>query len=44
MNGFIEQTLSSSLGGLAIARVLFNVRNHPSIEDQLPIRVSKNDH
>src|SRR6266436_8084262 len=37
MDSFIEEPLASSLGGLAIARVFFDVRNHASIEDHFPI-------
>src|SRR5712691_9786905 len=36
-NLLIEQSLSPSLGGLAIAWVFFDVRNHPCIENALPI-------
>src|SRR5262245_45947743 len=37
MYSFVESPLATSLGGLAIARVFFDVRNHARIEDQLPI-------
>src|SRR5499427_3703532 len=37
MDHSIEQALPSALGGLAIARILFDVRNQPRIEDALPI-------
>ena len=37
MDGGIEEPLASSLGALAVAGVLFDVRNHPSIEDHLPV-------
>jgi len=37
MDGFIEDPLASALGGFAIARILFDVRNQPRIEDALPI-------
>src|SRR5262245_57688231 len=37
MNGFVEQSLAPSLGGLAIARVVFNVRNQSRIENALAI-------
>jgi len=33
MNRFIEQPLAPALGRFAVARVLFNVGNHPDIED-----------
>src|SRR4030095_8653584 len=32
-----EQALPSALGALAIARILFDVRNQPRIENALPI-------
>jgi len=37
MNRFIEEPLSSTLGGFAIAWIFFDVRNHARIEDALPI-------
>jgi len=37
MNHGIEQALPAALGGLAIARILFDVRNQPRIENALPI-------
>jgi hypothetical protein len=37
MNSFIEEPLASSLGPLAVAWVLFDVRNHAGIEDHLPV-------
>jgi hypothetical protein len=37
MDHGIEQALPSALGGLAIARILFDVRNQPRIENALPI-------
>ena len=37
VEGFVEQPLASAFGGLAIARILFDVRNHTGIEDALPI-------
>ncbi len=37
MNRLIEQALAPSLGRFAIARVLWDVRNHPGIEDHLAI-------
>ena len=39
MNRFIEPPLAPSLGTLAIARILLDVRNHPRIEDRLAIRL-----
>jgi glucose-1-phosphate adenylyltransferase len=35
MNRCIEPPLAPALGTLAIARILFDVRNHPSIEETL---------
>src|SRR6266498_25526 len=37
MDGFIEEPLPPTLGCFSMARVLFDVRNHASIEDDLPI-------
>src|SRR2546421_363788 len=37
MDRFVEQPLAPTLGGLAITRVLFDIRNHARIEDHLPI-------
>jgi len=37
MDHGIEQALPSALGGLAIARILFDVRNQPRIENALPV-------
>src|SRR5437870_5110603 len=37
MNHGIEQALPSTLGGLTIARILFDVRNQPCIENAVPI-------
>ena len=34
---FVEQPLAPTLGGFAITRVLFDIRNHARIEDHLPI-------
>jgi len=37
MNGFIEESLASTLGRFAIAGILFNVRDHTCIENTLAI-------
>jgi putative transposase len=37
MDSFVEQPLAPTLSGFAIARVLFDIRNHARIEDHLPI-------
>jgi hypothetical protein len=37
MNGGIEQPLPSTLRDLSIARVLFDVRNEPRVEDRFAI-------
>ena len=37
MNGGIEQPLPSTLRDLSIARVLFDVRDEPRVEDRLAI-------
>src|SRR6266436_7497328 len=37
MDRFVAQPLAPTLGGFAITRVLFAMRNHASIEDHLPI-------
>ena len=37
MDGFIEEALPPTLDGFAIARILFDVRHHARLEDQLPI-------
>ena len=39
MDGCIEQPLAPPLGGLAMARIFLNVRNHSGIEDRLSIRL-----
>ena len=38
MDGFIEEPLASALGGFAIAGILFDVGDHPRIENALAIR------
>ena len=37
MDHFIEEAFASALGVLAIPRILFDVGDHPRIEDHLPI-------
>jgi hypothetical protein len=37
MDGFIEEAFASTLGGLAIAGIRFDVGDHASIEHALPI-------
>ena len=39
LDGFIEPPLASPLGGLAMARILLNIRHHSSIEERLSIRL-----
>ena len=39
MDRFVEQPLAPSLGSFAIARILFNVGDHPRVEDRLAIRL-----
>src|SRR5437870_10400382 len=38
MDGFIEEPLASALGALAVARILFDVGDHPRIENARAIR------
>jgi hypothetical protein len=37
MDRFVEEALASALGGLAVARILFDVGDQPCIENALPI-------
>jgi hypothetical protein len=39
MHCFIEQAQAPPLGTLALARILLDVRHHPSMEDRLAIRL-----